>query len=154
MNIGEVAKASGVSAKMIRYYEQSGLIPEARRTENGYRVYGDEDVQRLRFIRRSRNLGFTVDQMRELLALWSDRSRASADVKSLALGHVDALRQKRAEIEGMIATLEALAADCRGDEQPECPIIAGLAEAEDDAGARQAAPPAPRRFGRLDGLRA
>lgn len=151
MNIGQVAEASGVSAKMIRYYERTGLIPEARRSDNGYRVYSDADIQRLRFIRRSRNLGFTVEQMRELLALWSDRSRASADVKAFALGHVDALKQKRAEIDSMIATLETLAEHCHGDDRPDCPIIAGLAEDHREGGERPAKI-AQRRFGKVDAL--
>ena len=144
MNIGEAAKATGVSPKMIRYYEQSGLIPKAARRDSGYRDYGDADVHRLRFIRRARDLGFTVEQIGGLLALWSDRSRASADVKAIALGHVEALRSKVVEIEGMIATLETLAASCQGDERPDCPIIDGLA---DDAG-RPRANISPRRFGR------
>lgn len=144
MNIGQAAKASGVSSKMIRYYEQTGLIPTAARRESGYRDYGEADVHRLRFVRRARDLGFTVEQIGELLALWSDRARASADVKTLTLGHVEALRNKVAEIEGMIATLEGLAANCHGDDRPECPIIEGLAE----NGGRPRAKAAPRRFGR------
>jgi Cu(I)-responsive transcriptional regulator len=128
MNIGEAAKASGVSAKMIRYYEGIGLIPPAGRTEAGYRVYTDRDVHTLRFIRRARGLGFSVEQMTELLALWRDRSRASADVKRLALGHVDELRTKIAELEAMASTLQHLAAHCHGDDRPECPIIEQLAD--------------------------
>lgn len=152
MNIGQAAEASGVSSKMIRYYEQSGLIPKARRSENGYRVYDDTDIHRLRFIRRSRNLGFTVVQMRELLALWSDRSRASADVKALALGHVETLKERLAEIENMIATLETLAEHCQGDNRPDCPIISGLAE----EGEHSESPPkvTQPRFGKAADLRA
>lgn len=144
MNIGQAAKASGVSAKMIRYYEQTGLIPQAARRDTGYRDYGENDVHRLRFIRRARDLGFTVEQIGELLALWSDRGRASADVKALALGHVEALRARVAQIQGMIATLETLAANCHGDERPDCPIIAGLEEGIGSPPLR----PAPRRFGK------
>lgn len=150
MNIGQAAKASGVSSKMIRYYEQTGLIPRAARSDSGYRDYDDADVHRLRFIRRARDLGFTVEQIRDLLGLWSDRGRASADVKALALGHVDALRAKVAEIEGMITTLETLAEHCHGDDRPDCPIIEGLVE--DDG--RPPAKAKPRRFGKVDELRA
>ncbi len=150
MNIGEASQASGVSSKMIRYYEQTGIIPKAARRDSGYRDYDDADVHRLRFIRSARDLGFTVEQIGDLLALWSDRQRASADVKSLALGHVDALKQKQAEIAAMIATLENLAKRCHGDDRPDCPIIEGLAENGDGVpvGAK------PRRFGKLDELRA
>ncbi len=148
MNIGEVSAASGVSSKMIRYYEQTGLIPRAARGASGYRDYVEADLHRLRFIRRARDLGFTVEQIRELLGLWNDRERASADVKALALGHVDALRAKLTEIQGMIATLEALAERCHGDDRPECPIIEGLARSD----ARPAAKPKSRRFGRIGEL--
>lgn len=146
MNIGQAAEASGISAKMIRYYEETGLIPPAARRGSGYRDYADADVHRLRFIRRARDLGFTVEQIGELLGLWSDRSRASSDVKALALGHVAALRAKMAEIEGMISTLEGLAATCHGNDRPECPIIDSLAA----GGCAEPAPgkSAPRRFGR------
>jgi len=130
MNIGQASRASGVSTKMIRYYEQTGLIPKVARRDSGYRDYDESDVHRLRFIRRARDLGFTVEQIAELLALWSDRRRASADVKALALDHVGHLKTKKAEIEQMIGTLETLAASCHGDDRPDCPIIEGLAETD------------------------
>ncbi len=126
MNIGEAAKASGVSAKMIRYYEQTGLIPEAGRTASGYRTYTTTEVQMLRFVRRARDLGFTVERIAELLALWRDRSRQSADVKQLALSQVEGLRRKIREMEDMVATLEHLAHGCNGDHRPDCPILADL----------------------------
>lgn len=150
MNIGDAARTSGVSPKMIRYYEQTGLIPKAARRDSGYRDYDEADVHRLRFIRRARDLGFTVEQIGELLALWSDRERASADVKALAHGHVHALKAKVVEIEGMIDTLETLAESCQGDDRPECPIITGLAE----GGLRPSNKPAPRRFGKVGELAA
>ena len=126
MNIGEAAKGSGVSAKMIRYYEETGLIPAVARTEAGYRIYSDQDVHMLRFIRRARDLGFSVDGIRELLGLWRDRDRHSADVKRLALAHVAELRQKIRELEDMATTLETLAACCHGNDRPDCPILSEL----------------------------
>ena len=147
MNIGQASSASGVSTKMIRYYEEIGLVPRAARRDSGYRDYGESDIHRLAFIRRARDLGFTVEQIGDLLGLWSDRSRASADVKALALGQVEALRQKMAEIQGMITTLEGLARTCHGDERPDCPIIEGLSASADSAPPVKAKP-APRRFGR------
>ena len=130
MNIGEAAKASGVSAKMIRYYEETGLIPAAARTESGYRVYTDQDVHRLRFVRRARDLGFSVEGIGELLGLWADRSRQSADVKRLALAQVADLRRRIRELEEMADTLETLARHCHGDARPDCPILRDLAEAD------------------------
>lgn len=127
MNIGEASKASGVSAKMIRYYEQIGLISPAHRTESSYRIYTDNDVHTLKFIRRARDLGFSVEQMKVLLALWRDRSRASADVKTLALQHIAELERKAAAIAAMTSTLRHLANNCHGDERPDCPIIEGFA---------------------------
>ena len=126
MNIGDAAKASGVSAKMIRYYEDTALIPPAARTAAGYRVYTDQDVHMLRFIRRARDLGFSVEGIRELLGLWRDRARHSADVKRLALAHVAELRQKIRELEDMASTLETLAACCHGNHRPDCPILSEL----------------------------
>lgn len=133
MNIGQAARASNVSAKMIRYYEQTGLIPKATRSEAGYRNYGPSDVHTLRFIRRARDLGFSVEQIGELLALWRDRSRVSADVKAVTLSHVADLKAKIVELQAMTRTLEHLADNCQGDERPECPIIEGLAEAAETA---------------------
>ena len=126
-NIGEAAAATGVSAQMIRHYEASGLIPPADRTFAGYRLYGDADLHRLRFIRRARALGFSMQQIGVLLGLWNDRSRASADVKALALQHADELRARIEEMQAMQRTLEDLARKCQGDGRPDCPIIDGLA---------------------------
>lgn len=131
MNIGEAAARSGVSAKMIRYYEQSGLITAPQRTMAGYRVYQDADIHALRFIRRARDLGFTVEQISELMELWRDRSRASADVKRIALAHVEVLEAKRREIEEMAKALKHLARNCHGDGRPDCPIIEELAHGHD-----------------------
>ena len=123
MNIGHAAKATGISTKMIRYYETIGLITPAHRSDAGYRVYTDHDIHALRFINRARDLGFSVEQMRDLLALWRDRSRASADVKSIALEHVAKLKEKALALEAMSRTLEHLAENCHGDDRPDCPII-------------------------------
>lgn len=128
MNIGEAAKFSGVSAKMIRYYEQIGLVPQAARSDSGYRHYSSSDVHSLRYIRRARDLGFSVEQISELLVLWRDRDRASADVKAMALSHVAGLKAKIAELQAMAQTLEHLADHCHGNDRPDCPIIADLAE--------------------------
>jgi Cu(I)-responsive transcriptional regulator len=128
MNIGEVAKSSGVSAKMIRYYEQIGLIPKVSRSDAGYRSYSASDAHTLYFVRRARDLGFSVEQISELLALWRDRERASADVKAMALSHVAALKAKIAELQVMAQTLEDLAETCNGNDCPDCPIIEDLAE--------------------------
>ena len=129
MNIGQAAKASGVSAKMIRYYEQTGLIPPADRKESGYRDYSESDVHMLRFIRRARDLGFSVAEINELLSLWRDRSRQSADVKRIAAAHIGELRAKIASLEQMAGTLQTLIDCCAGDHRPDCPILASL---EDD----------------------
>jgi MerR family transcriptional regulator, copper efflux regulator len=128
LNIGQASKASGVSAKMIRHYEASRLIPPARRTAAGYRIYRDADVHMLRFVRRARDLGFSMKEIQMLLGLWHNRRRASADVKRLALGHVADLDRKIAELQVMRRTLVKLAEHCHGDHRPDCPILDDLAE--------------------------
>lgn len=152
MNIGKAARASGVSAKMIRYYEETGLIPKAARSDAGYRSYGQSDVHTLRFVRRARDLGFSVEQIGGLLELWRDRSRASADVKALALSHVEVLRAKTAELQSMTRTLTHLAASCTGDERPECPIIEDLADKAEAASDGASSRHSTRRFGEPGGL--
>ena len=127
MNIGEAAKASGVTAKMIRHYEDGGLIPKAGRTHSGYRVYGEAEVHVLRFIRRGRDLGFSLTEIKALLGLWGNRRRASADVKKLALKHVADLDARIAEMQAMRKTLLDLADHCHGDHRPDCPILEDLA---------------------------
>ncbi|NKJ00036.1 Cu(I)-responsive transcriptional regulator [Novosphingobium sp. SG707] len=128
MNIGEAAKASGVSAKMIRYYETTGLIPKAERRDSGYRDYSPADVHNLRFIRRARDMGFAVAEINELLGLWRDRSRHSADVKRIASAHVEQLSARIAAMEEMRSTLQTLIGCCAGDDRPDCPILADLEE--------------------------
>ncbi|RZJ08030.1 MAG: Cu(I)-responsive transcriptional regulator [Rubrivivax sp.] len=128
MNIGEAAKASGVSAKMIRHYESVGLFPEAARTESGYRQYTAKEVATLRFVRQSRDLGFSIDQIRELLGLWQNRRRPSRQVRALAQAHIAELDAKLSELQAMKATLAHLVDCCHGDERPDCPIIATLAQ--------------------------
>ena len=127
MNIGEASARSGVSAKMIRYYESIGLIAPAARTASQYRVYVEDEVHTLRFIRRARDLGFSLEAIGDLLDLWRDRSRASGEVKALALTHVGALEAKIAELQSMVRTLRHLAEACHGDGRPECPILDDLA---------------------------
>jgi Cu(I)-responsive transcriptional regulator len=127
MNIGKASAASGISAKMIRYYEEIGLISPPLRTGSGYRDYSDKDVHTLRFIARARALGFSVEQMGDLLALWRDRDRASADVKRIALQHAAELDRKARQLNEMRRTLIQMAESCHGDDRPDCPIIDELA---------------------------
>ena len=127
MNIGQVGQESGVSAKTIRYYESIGLIAPAVRTAAGYRVYGERDIQTLRFIQRARSLGFSVSDVGDLLALWRDKDRHSAEVKALAESHVAEIDRKINELQGMRNTLTHLIARCHGDERPDCPILDDLA---------------------------
>ncbi len=127
MNIGEAAKATGISGKMIRYYESIGLIPPIARTDSGYRVFSAKDIHTLRFIFRARSLGFSVEQMTDLLALWRDRNRASADVKAVAYAHIDELDNKIEKLMCMRLTLQHLAEHCQGDHRPDCPILGDLA---------------------------
>ncbi|MCL6708324.1 Cu(I)-responsive transcriptional regulator [Pseudomonas sp. R2.Fl] len=129
MNIGEAASASGVTPKMIRYYETIGLVNPGRTGAN-YRVYGADDVHRLRFIRRARSLGFSMEETQRLLALWDDKERASGEVKRLASAHIADLNRKIAEMQGMVDTLSELVACCHGDHRPNCPILTDLAGGE------------------------
>ena len=138
MNIGEAARASGVSAKMIRHYEEVGLMPAVARTEAGYRQYGNADIHTLRFIRRARDLGFSIAEIGQLVGLWQDRRRPSRSVKALAETHIRELEQKAAHLLAMKATLEHLVHCCHGDERPECPILETLA---DESGRDAAAEP-------------
>ena len=127
MNIGAAAKASGLSAKMIRYYETIGLLHAASRSDNGYRHYSPQDLQQLAFIKRARDLGFTLEEVGKLLALWQDRERASADVKALAASHIAELERKISELVSLRNSLRELVTSCHGDQRPDCPIIKALA---------------------------
>jgi MerR family transcriptional regulator, copper efflux regulator len=126
-DIGHAAKASGVSVKMIRHYEAIGLLPKVARTFANYRVYSASDIHMLRFIRRGRDLGFSMEEIRELLGLWRNKSRSSAAVKRIAGRHVADLKAKIGELEAMVGTLEHLTMHCHGDERPDCPILDDLA---------------------------
>ncbi|MCA0434054.1 MAG: Cu(I)-responsive transcriptional regulator [Proteobacteria bacterium] len=128
MNIGSAAKASGVSAKMIRYYEEIALLPAAKRTASGYRDYGQSDVHRLQFIHRARDLGFSVERIRLLLQLWNDRKRPSREVKSIATAHIAEVEDQIRRMQGLLKTLRHLADACDGDGRPHCPILEDLAE--------------------------
>lgn len=146
MNIGQAAKASGISAKMIRYYEDTGLIGPVARTESGYRMYGPRDIHTLGFIKRSRDMGFSVERIAELLQLWQDRSRHSADVKRMALEHVQVLQQRITELQEMVRTVQALADCCAGDERPDCPILRDI-----ETGVPLLEAPLPTTFGKVGG---
>lgn len=136
MNIGQASRASGVSAKMIRYYEQIALIPRADRRDSGYRDYSETNVHMLRFIRRARDLGFSVAEINELLGLWRDETRKSAEVKRLAERHITELERKISDLQDMAQTLKSLVSACQGDARPHCPILKGL---ETDEGAKTVA---------------
>ena len=131
MNIGEAARQSGVSAKMLRHYESLGLLPQVQRSDSGYRQYSDAEVHTLRFIKRSRELGFSMAEIAELVSLWQNRRRASASVRRIALKHADELALRIAAMQAMQLTLARLIDGCHGDDRPDCPIL-------DDLGARQA----------------
>ena len=126
MQIGQAAKASGVTAKMIRHYEGIDLIPSAARQESNYRSYSPTDIHRLKFIRRARDLGFSIDRIRDLLKLWSDRNRCNAEVKAIALAHIAELDTKIEHMREMACVLHGLADACEGDDRPECPIMKSL----------------------------
>ncbi len=127
MNIGTVAEKSGVRPKTIRYYESIGLIPPATRAENGYRHYGETDLQTLRFVQRARRLGFSVKDVANLLGLWTDKNRTSADVKALSLRHITQVEERIAELQSLRRTLLDLTERCHGDDRPDCPILDDLA---------------------------
>jgi Cu(I)-responsive transcriptional regulator len=128
VNIGEAARLSGVSAKMVRHYESLGLLPRVARTDSGYRLYGEADVHTLRFVKRARDLGFSMEEIGELVGLWQNRRRASANVRRIAQKHADDLQQRIAAMQEMQRTLQHLIHCCHGDERPECPILDALAE--------------------------
>ena len=127
MNIGQAARASGITAKMIRHYESVGLLPPAMRSDTGYRQYGEREVHVLRFIRRARDLGFSIKDISGLLSLWHDRQRPSRQVKALAQAHMQQLQRKIDELQSMRQTLEKLVQCCQGDDRPDCPILQDLA---------------------------
>jgi MerR family gold-responsive transcriptional activator of gol and ges genes len=145
MKIGQASRATGVSTKMIRYYESVGLIRPADRTDSDYRDFSDRDVRELQFIRRARDLGFSVEEITQLLSLWRDRQRPSREVKAIAQKHVADLDARVAEMKAMADTLRHLASCCAGDDRPDCPILADLAE--------PGAAPAPRVKPRTSGLK-
>ncbi len=140
MNIGEAAKASGVSAKMIRHYEEVGLTPAAARTDSGYRQYAQSDVHTLKFVRHARDLGFSIAEIGELVGLWHNRRRPSRQVKALAQAHIQELEQKAQELLAMKATLEHLVHCCNGDDRPDCPILETLAGDSADAASGSSRP--------------
>ncbi len=127
VSIGEAAQRSGVSARMVRHYESLGLLPAVARTESGYRQYGETDIHTLRFIKRSRDLGFSMEEIAELVGLWNNRRRASASVKRIAEKHLGELEQRIADMQSMRSTLAHLVHCCHGDSRPECPILDDLA---------------------------
>jgi MerR family gold-responsive transcriptional activator of gol and ges genes len=141
MNIGQAAAASGVSAKMIRYYESIALLPVAGRRDSGYRDYGEEDVHRLSFVRRARDLGFSIEQIRSLLALWTDTGRSNADVRAIARTHLREMEEQARKLEDMIGTLKTLIGSCETGRRSACPIIEELG----DHRPAPAAPAKPRR---------
>lgn len=133
MNIGQLAKSSGVNAKLIRYYESIGLLPAARRTESNYRVYRPEDVHTLRFIKRSRSLGFSLDEIQVLVSLWQNPERPSSEVKALVNQHIGTLETKLTEIQSILQILKQLSSCCHGDDRPDCPILDDLAQSTQDS---------------------
>ena len=126
MNVGDAARRSGLPTKTIRYYEDIGLVAPAR-AGNGYRTYREEDVHRLAFLKRARGLGFSIEECRQLLALYGDRWRASHDVRKIAIGHVGTIEEKIRELQSMRTTLQKLIASCHGDHRPDCPILDDIA---------------------------
>lgn len=150
MNIGQAAKQTGLSAKMIRYYESIQLLPAAGRSQSGYRQYSQQDLQRLAFIKRARDMGFGLEEVGRLLTLWQDRERASADVKALAAGHIAELERKISELSSLRDSLQDLMQRCHGDARPDCPILHGLESGcvTPDAAQPQGLPDAERQHGK------
>ncbi len=128
MNIGDAAKISGVNAKLIRHYESIGVIPKATRTESGYRSYSETDIHILSFVKRSRNLGFSMKEIKKLVSLWKNKSRTSSEVKSMATKHIDEMEKKISELQSVVKTLKHLSKNCHGDDRPDCPILSDLAK--------------------------
>lgn len=128
MNIGEASKKSGVSAKLIRHYESIGIIPKASRALSGYRTYSEKEVNILRFVKRSRGLGFSMEEIKKLVGLWRNKKRASLEVKKLATKHIENLELKIHELQSMVDSLKHLANNCHGDDRPDCPILEELAD--------------------------
>jgi MerR family copper efflux transcriptional regulator len=127
MNIGQAAKISGVNAKLIRHYESIGIVPKASRSDGGYRTYTEAEVHILSFVKRSRDLGFSMKEIKKLVSLWRNKARASSDVKNLALSHISEMEQKIVDLQSMVKTLKHLARNCHGDGRPDCPILNDLA---------------------------
>jgi MerR family transcriptional regulator, copper efflux regulator len=127
MNIGEAAKISGVNSKLIRHYESIGIVPKASRSDAGYRTYTETDVHILSFVKRSRTLGFSMKEIKKLVSLWRNKSRASSEVKNLANKHIEEMEQKILELQSMVKTLKHLSKNCHGDGRPDCPILNDLA---------------------------
>ena len=142
--IGEAARRAGVSARMVRHYESLGLLPPVHRTDNGYRQYTEADVHALRFIRRGRDLGFSIEEIGVLLGLWKNQDRASSQVKEIAQRHISALTERIAAMQAMQRTLQSLVHCCHGDDRPDCPILDDLASADTDLSTEHHAPVAPR----------
>lgn len=126
MNIGEVSKRSEVNSKMIRRYEELGIIPKAGRSLSGYRQYSENDVHILKFVKHARELGFSIKDVKQLVSLWRNKARTSAQVKVIALKHIQELEKKKQEIEAILSTLKTLTKCCNGDNRPECPILEGI----------------------------
>lgn len=131
MNIGEASKLSGISVKMIRKYEDSGIIPKAKRNSSGYRSYSESDVHTFKFIKTSRSLGFTMKDIKELLSLWKNKKRTSSNVKKIAEKHIENLERKVQKINNMLETLKHLNQNCHGDDRPDCPILSNLESANE-----------------------
>lgn len=127
MNIGEASKLSGINSKLIRHYESIGLIPKAERSESGYRTYSEVDINILSFVKRARNLGFSMKEIKKLVNLWRNKSRTSSDVKALALKHIENIESKIQELQTLAKTLKHLSKNCHGDHRPDCPILDNLA---------------------------